>query len=164
VDDDGPPMGLSEDEAYDPSFWVRPVLALSALALGGMVLVTASLGIALVTGDVATVKAWDFWGNTDALGVAWLVAASLMAPGIALLLRRSDDSLPLLLLGVMVFEGTMLWGIIRFEGVGGPAFLLLFMLIPFLALAILQLDEVRRWVFHSAQADDGTGGSLERVI
>ena len=151
MDNDAPPMGLSEDEAYDPPFWVKPVVALTVLALGAMVLLTASLGIALVTGDESTVTAWDFWGNTDALGGMWLVAAFLMALGIALLLRRSDDSLALLLLGVMVFVGTMLWGIVKFEGAGGPAFILLITLIPFLALAGLQLEEVRRWLFHSAE-------------
>jgi len=143
-------MGLSEDEAYDHPFWVRPVVALSVIALGGMVLLIATLGIALVTGDETTVKAWDFWGNTDILGGLWLVAALLMALGIALLLKRSDDSMALLLLGVMVFVGTMLWGIVKFEGAGGPTLILLLTLVPFLALAILQLEEARRWLFHSA--------------
>lgn len=147
-------MGLSEDEAYDPPFWVKPVVALSTIALGGVVFLTASLGIALVIGDEATVTVWDFWGNTDLLGGLWLVTAVLLALGIAFIIRRSDDSLALLLLGVMVFVGTMLWGIIKFEGTGGPAFLLLFMLIPFLALAGLQFEETRRWLFHSADYDD----------
>ena len=143
-------MGLSEDEAYNPPFWVKPVLFLSVIALVGMVLLVLALGIALVTGDENTVKAWDFWGDTDLLGGLLLASAVLMALGIAVLLRHNDDSLALLLLGAMVFESAMLWGIVKFEGSGGPAMLLMVMLIPFLALFGLQADEVRRWFFHSA--------------
>jgi hypothetical protein len=54
----------------------------------------------------------------------------------------------------MLFEATMLWGVVRFEGSGGPAALLLLMLIPFLALFGLQAVEVRRWLF---QSDGATG-------
>lgn len=154
MDDDAPPMGLSEDEAYDPPFWVKPVLFLSVIALVGMVLLVLALGIALVIGDENTVKAWDFWGNTDLLGGLLLVSAVLMALGIAVLLRHNDDSLALLLLGAMVFESAMLWGVVKFEGTGGPAMLLLVMLIPFLALFGLQAEEVRRWFFQSADPRD----------
>ncbi len=143
-------MGLSEDEAYDPPLWVRPVLFLSVTALVGMVLLVLALGIALVAGDDNAVNAWDFWGSTDLLGVLLLASAVLMALGIAVLLRHNDDSLALLLLGATVFESAMLWGVVKFEGTGGPAMLLLVMLIPFLALFGLQAEEVRRWFFQSA--------------
>ena len=143
-------MGLSEDEAYDPPLWVKPVLFLSVIALVGMVLLVLALGIALVAGDDNAVNAWDFWGSTDLLGVLLLASAVLMALGIAVLLRHNDDSLALLLLGATVFESAMLWGVVKFEGTGGPAMLLLVMLIPFLALFGLQAEEVRRWFFHSA--------------
>lgn len=149
MDDDVPPMGLSEDEAYDPPLWVKPVLFLSVIALVGMVLLVLVLGFALVAGDDNAVKAWDFWGNTDLLGGLLLASAVLMALGIAVLLRHNDDSLALLLLGATVFESAMLWGVVKFEGTGGPAMLLLVMLIPFLALFGLQAEEVRRWFFQS---------------
>ncbi len=142
-------MGLSEDEAYDPPLWVKPVLFLSVIALVGMVLLVLALGIALVAGDDNAVNAWDFWGSTDLLGVLLLASAVLMALGIAVLLRHNDDSLALLLLGATVFESAMLWGVVKFEGTGGPAMLLLVMLIPFLALFGLQAEEVRRWFFQS---------------
>jgi len=147
-------MGLSEDEAYEPPLWVKPVLFLSVIALIGMVLLVLALGIGLVAGDDSTVKAWDFWGNTDLLGGLLLASAVLMALGIAVLLRHNDDSLALLLLGATVFEAAMLWGVVKFEDAGGPAMLLLVMLIPFLAIFGLQADEVRRWFFHSADPRD----------
>ena len=150
MDDDGPPVGLSEDEAYDPPFWAKPVLALSVLALAVTVLLMLSLGIALVAGDGNAVKAWDFWGDTDLLGALLIASALLVSLGIGVLMMRNDNSLVLLLLGVVVFEVVMLRGIVRFEGSSGPTMLLLLMLIPFLALFGLQITEVRRWLFQSS--------------
>lgn len=154
MDENAPPLGLSEDEAYDPPTWVRPLVAISVLALAGTTLLLAVMGVALVTGDESTVKAWDYWGNTGLLGALWLVAALLMALGIAVLARRSDDSLAYLLLGVVVLVGTMLWAIVRFEEPGGPALILLVMLVPFLALGGLQMEEPRRWLFRSHEDDE----------
>lgn len=150
VDDDAPPMGLSEDVAYDPPLWAKAVLALSVLALAGTVLLMVSLGIALVTGNENAVKVWDFWGNTDLLGGLLIAAAILVSLGIGVLMMRNDDSLVLLLLGVVVFEVTLLRGVARFEGAGGPTLFLMLMLIPFLALFGLQVTEVRRWLFQSS--------------
>lgn len=150
MDGDAPPMGLSEDEAYDPPLWAKLVLALSVLALAGTVLLMLSLGIALVAGDGNAVKVWDFWGDTDLLGALLIASAILVSLGIGVLMMRNDNSLVLLLLGVVVFEVTLLRGVVRFEGSSGPTLFLLLMLIPFLALFGLQMNEVRRWLFQSS--------------
>ncbi len=150
MQDGPPPVGLSEDEAYEPPRWVRPLLALSAAAFILMVFIQLVLAIALLTGDDATVKVWDFWGDPVVLGSLLMVSAALMALGVALLLRRRDDALALLLLGMALYEGTMLWGLVRFEGAGGPAMVLLLMLVPLLAMFGLQSMEVRRWYFQAS--------------
>ena len=141
-------MGLSEDEAFEPPRWVRPLLALCATAIALMVVVQVALAVALLTGDEATTKAWDFWGDPSTLGTLLLVSTAFMALGLGLLLRRRDDSLSLLLLGMTVFEVTMLWGLVHFEGTGGPTMVLLLMLVPLLAMFGFQSIEVRRWYFQ----------------
>jgi hypothetical protein len=150
VDEDGTPLGLSEDEAYEPSMWAKPLLLISVLALGGNLFFSVVLGVLVLTDDVASVNAWDFWGDTDVLGALLILSAALITLGLGFFARRSDDSLALFLLGVIVFESAMLWGIVQFEGAGGPVMLLLLMLVPFLALFGLQTDEIRRWYFHSS--------------
>jgi hypothetical protein len=119
-----------------------------------MVVIQVAMAIALLTGDEATTKAWDFWGNPSTLGTLLLVSAALMALGLGQLLRRRDDSLSLLLLGMTVFEVTMLWGLVHFEGAGGPTMVLLLMLVPLLAMFGFQSTEVRRWTFQSARTGE----------
>ncbi len=146
-------MGLPEDEAFRPPVWVRPVLALSMVAFAGMFAIQLGLGLALVTGDESTVKAWDFWGNTGVLGGMFLTSAILVGLGIALFLMRSDDSLALFLLSTVVLSMAMLWGVIRYEGTGGPTTLLVLMLIPLLAMFGVQSNGVRRWYLQSSGSD-----------
>jgi hypothetical protein len=153
MEDEAPPVGLSEDEAFEPPRWVRPLLGLCAVAFALMVVIQLALAIALLMGDEVTTKAWDFWGDPSTLGTLLLASATLMALGLGLLLRRRDDSLSLLLLGMTVFEVTMLWGLVHFEGAEGPTMVLLLMLVPLLAMFGFQSAEVRRWYFQSA----GTG-------
>ena len=152
--EEGPPLGLSEDEAYRPPAWVRPVLALCLLAFILMVALQALLGTALLLEDGSTLKAWDFWGNTSVLAGMFLASAALMALGTVLLLGHDDDGLSMLLLGLVVLAVAMLWGIVVFEGAGGPAALLLLMLVPLLALFGLQTSDVRRWWFQDTDADE----------
>ncbi|UCC92538.1 MAG: hypothetical protein JSW25_07690 [Thermoplasmata archaeon] len=147
MNDEEPPVGLSDEVAFTPPGWAKPLLAISVLAMGGVLIFCLALGVMLLAGDVNAVKAWDFWGDTDVLGALLVMSSALLALGFAFLLKRSDDSLALFLLGIVVFEGTMLWGIVAFEGKGGPVVLLLLMVIPFLALFGLQTDEIRRWFF-----------------
>jgi hypothetical protein len=147
-------MGLSEEEAYEPPIWAKPLLAVSVLALAGNLLFSLALGALLLTGDDASVRTWDFWGDVDVLAVLLVISAALLCLGFAFLAKRSDDSLALLLLGVVVFEATMLWGIVQFDETGGPVMLLLLMLVPFLALFGLQAEEVRRWYFLSVPDEE----------
>jgi hypothetical protein len=153
VEDGTPQVGLTEDEAYEPPRWVRPLLAVSVAALLLMAVLQLVLGVALLAGDDVTVEAWDFWGSPSALGSLLLLSAALTFMGIALLLKRRDDSLSLLLLGMTLFEVTMIWGLVRFEGAGGPTTVLLLMLVPLLAMFGLQSVEVRRWFFQPSDAD-----------
>lgn len=148
-----PRPGLTGNEAYEPPRWVKPILALSWTAFLLICVFQLVLGLLLVTGDDVTARAWDFWGSPLLLGSLLLASAALTASGLALLLRRRDDALSLLLLGMALFEVTMIWGLVRFEGARGPSFLLVLMLVPLLAMFGVQSVEVRRWYFRTS--DDG---------
>jgi hypothetical protein len=149
VNDAAPSLGLSEDEAYDIPAWGKPAMLLSALALVGTMLMAVILGTAMVIGDAHTLRSWDFWGNTDVLGGLLLVSAILLGAGLVVLIKRNDNSLALLLLGVVVFESAMLWGLFQLDRPGSPNNMLLVMLVPLLAVFGLQTDGVRRWFFVS---------------
>jgi hypothetical protein len=155
VEDDSPPVGLSEDEAYDPPSWVRPVIGLSVGLLLLSCLLLTVLSLALVTGAEDTGKAWGFWGDTRVLGALLLAAAVLIGLGLLLFLRHDDNSLALMLLGLMVLSGTMLWGIVHYTRSGGPLVMLLMLLVPLMAMFGLQSTEVRRWWFLSIDRGDG---------
>jgi hypothetical protein len=157
VEDEGPPIGLSEDEAYDPPRWVKPVLKLVITVMPILPFVLIIIGVPLVAGADAATKVWSFWGDTRVLGALLLVAALLFAGGILLLLKRNDDSLALLTLGLIVFEGTMFWAVLGFQGSNGQWLFLLVMLAPLAVMACLQSSEVRRYWFVNAEAGDEPG-------
>lgn len=78
-----------------------------------------------------------------------------MAGGSYLLLERNDDSLALRLLGLMVFEGTMLWAVIMYQGSGGQWLFFLVMLAPLAPMSGLQLSDVRRyWLMETEDIDE----------
>lgn len=155
MEDDSPPVGLSEDEAYDPPSWVRPVIGLSVVLLLLSCLLLAVLSLALVAGAEDTEKAWGFWGDALTLGALLLASAVLMGLGTFLFLRHDDNSLALMLLGMVVLSATMVWGIAQYTRSGGPLVMLLMLLVPLLAMFGLQSAEVRRWWFHSMGPGDG---------
>jgi hypothetical protein len=154
VEEEAPPIGLSEDEAYDPSYWVKTYFALCMVLLGGMAALQTALGVMLLVGDEATVEAWGSWGSSSALGGVLLVSAALLASGLLMVLRRDDDGLALLMLGFCSFAVAMVCGIFRYEGGEGPSTLLVLLLVPLVGLFGLQSNEVRRWWFHSTPGPD----------
>ena len=149
MEEEAPPIGLSEDEAYDPSYWVKTYFALCMVLLGGMAVLLLALGAMLLVGDEATVGAWESWGSATALGGVLLASAVLMALGLLVVLRRNDDGLALVMLGFTVLAVAMVWGIFSYEGDEGPSTLLVLLLVPLVGLFGLQSNEVRRWWFHS---------------
>lgn len=73
MEEDGPPIGMSEDGAYELPIWVKPLLRLIILVLPILPIVLFIVGLPLVTGAEHATKVWSFWGNTQLLGALFLL-------------------------------------------------------------------------------------------
>jgi len=153
VEDDTPPIGLSEDEAFRP----RPLVVISAY---GAVGATMGLGLLMVLQGATVLvypearEKWAFWGDPDVLASLLILSGTgLMAGGVLAMLRR-DVSLVVILLGVMVFEVTMLFGVLFTENESERLLFLIIMFLPFAFLMVFQTDAVRQWLFMTGD-DEG---------
>jgi len=149
----GPPVGLSEDEAYEPPGWARVVLVVSIIAHSTVVLALLPLGVFLVLGMEGASGAWEFWGDTTVLGGAFLVTSAFQVLGLALLARRSDGALVSFNLGTILLAATALWSVVTAEASAGTNILLLLLLLPFLGGFGVQSQGIRRWWFQDAGDD-----------
>lgn len=153
MEDEGPPIGLSEDEAFRPKIWVV-VLA------GAAILTLAASGVYMM-GQGATLQAsslargvWDFWGPPRVLGALFLLSGLGMLSAAVLAALRRETSLAVGFLGVLLFEVVMLIAVLRVDDAGAKVYFFGVMLPPFLALLPFQVPQVGDWLFKGG-SDEG---------
>ncbi len=151
--DDEPPIGLSEDEAYDTPKWVIASVAVASIMAVGMTAMVVSLGIAVAIDGTTASRIWAFWGSTKLLGGLLVASGAALVLGLVMLFRRNDIGLALLLIGVLIFQLVMFRAVLTEPDAGTRGFFFLVMLLPFLMLLLFQLEGVRTWFLVRGQDD-----------
>lgn len=153
MEDDTPPIGLSEDEAFRP----RPLVVITAYVAVG---ITIGLGLLMFLQGVSVLaypearETWAFWGNSDILAALLILSGLGMMAGGALAGLRRDISLVVILLSVITFEVTMLFSVLKAENESERLLFLVTMFLPFFFLLVFQTDAVRQWLFMAGNDED----------
>ena len=153
VEADAPPIGLAEDEAYTPSIVTR---LLATIAISGSFIICLMLVLqgGTILGKEVAAGTWDFWGNTDLLGIVFILSGLVIGVGGYLALQGKDTSLVLSFLGILLFEVVMMVAVLRTPDASTRFLFFLVMLAPFFLLLVYQVESVRFWLFESSRSKD----------
>jgi hypothetical protein len=141
MEGDEPPVGLSEEEAYEPTSLTRVLVAAGIILAILVGVVVVSQGAFLLMDEDAQ-STWEFWGSTGLLGTLFIGSGLAVLFGAFLALVHNDNSLVLLFLGVLVLEVTMLIAVVKVTEGSLRGLLFLLMLLPFAMLMCFQNDGV----------------------